>query len=169
MRIGVISDTHGYIDPLLNTYIQDCDQLWHAGDVGTAELIHTLTVDNDLKAVYGNIDGKEIRSMIPEYLYFNIDGLNVMIIHIAGKSPRYNDRVLEIWKEKGIPDMLVYGHSHILKVSRDKRHGGVLCINPGAVGNHGFHKTKTLIKFDIYEGSVSNMKAVELGPRAKMK
>ncbi len=165
MRIGLISDTHGFLDPKVLKHFDDCDEIWHAGDFGTLEVSEQLSALKPLRGVYGNIDGQEIRIQHPEHLKFELEGLKIWITHIGGYPGRYNPKIREEiyhWK----PDLFICGHSHILKVMRDKNVPNLVHINPGAAGKHGFHKIRTIIKFDLHQGSISNMKAIELGQRA---
>ncbi|MFN6944354.1 MAG: metallophosphoesterase family protein [Cytophagaceae bacterium] len=164
-RIGLISDTHSYLDERVFHYFSDCDEIWHAGDFGTAEISDKLAAFKPLKGVYGNIDGNDIRIIYPKNLLFIIEGLKIFITHIGGYPGKYApDARQVIVSEK--PDIFVCGHSHILKVITDTKNHNMLCINPGAAGIHGFHKVRTLIKFDIESKKISNMKAIELGKRA---
>jgi uncharacterized protein len=164
MRIGLLSDTHGYLEPRIADHFENCDEIWHAGDIGDLAVIHALEAIRPVRAVFGNIDGLEIQTAFPEDLHFECDGVKIWITHIAGSPPRYNPRIRkELNKE--IPDVLICGHSHILKVGRDPAYGNMLFINPGAAGNHGFHAVKTLIRFSIVKGTVKDMEVVELGKR----
>ncbi|MCG8329384.1 MAG: metallophosphatase family protein [Chitinophagales bacterium] len=164
-KIGLISDTHSYLDPSVFEYFEPCDEIWHAGDIGSWEVVDQLEAFKPLKAVYGNIDGGNFRQHFTEDLRFDCDGMDVFMTHIGGYPGRYNKRVREIIQENP-PGLFICGHSHILKVMSDKRHG-LLHINPGAAGNHGFHLMRTIIRFDIDHGVVSNLQVVELGERGK--
>lgn len=163
MKIGLISDTHGYLDPKVFEYFAECDEIWHAGDIGTIELYDKLSNFKKLRAVYGNIDGQDIRAICPEDDWFVCEGLNVWITHIGGYPPNYNRRTKAVLKEK-VPDLFICGHSHILKIMRDSANG-LLHINPGAAGIQGFHKVKTLVRFEIEEGTMKNVQVIELGGR----
>jgi uncharacterized protein len=163
MKIGLLSDTHGYLDPKIFTYFSSCDELWHAGDFGSYELANDLAAFKPMKAVHGNIDDRVLRSEYPEDLWFQCQGLNVWITHIAGTPPAYNPRIRKMFSQK-IPDILVCGHSHILRVMKDDRYD-LLYLNPGAAGNQGFHHMRTLLRFEIHEGAVRNMEIIELGKR----
>lgn len=163
MRIGVISDTHSYLDDKVFKYFEQCQQVWHAGDIGDAAVTDRLRERFDLKAVYGNIDGAGLRAEFPEDLFFQVDQKKIFMTHIAGKPSAYNKRVSDLLvKEK--PDIIVCGHSHILRVEFDKKYH-VLFMNPGAAGTHGFHKVKTLLRFEIEGEKILNMEAIEMGPR----
>ncbi|MGB0916875.1 MAG: metallophosphoesterase family protein [Flavobacteriales bacterium] len=162
-RIGLLSDTHGYLDPKLKKYLTPCDEIWHAGDIGTLSVTDKLAQWKTVRAVYGNIDGAEVRVVHPENLIFEIEGVKVLITHIGGYPDRYTARVRElIIQEK--PRLYICGHSHILKVMHDKKYN-CLHMNPGAAGNHGFHKVKTLLRFTLDAGNIKDLEVVELGPR----
>ena len=166
MQIGVLSDTHGYLDDKVFKYFDKCDQVWHAGDIGSVEIIDKLSARFDLKAVFGNIDSSEIRKSSKEDLIFTVDSKKIFITHIAGKPYTYNKRVTNLIQiEK--PHVLVCGHSHILRVEFDKKFN-LLYMNPGACGVHGFHKVKTLLRFEILNNELQNMEAIELGARASI-
>lgn len=164
MKIGLISDTHGYLDPKVFKYFEDCDEIWHAGDIGTLEVAEKLEQFKPMKAVWGNIDGKEIRIRYPEHQHFNCEGLKVWMTHIGGKPPRYSKGIIPVLKTEQ-PDIFICGHSHILRVMTDEKHNRLLYLNPGAAGVQGFHQIKTLLKFDIEKARISNMQVVELGKR----
>ena len=162
-KIGLLSDTHSYLDPKVYKYFADCDEIWHAGDIGTPELARELEAFKPFRAVYGNIDGHELRSMFPEDLIFTCEGLDVWITHIGGYPGRYNKRVRERIRSNP-PKLFITGHSHILKIMPDKKLG-LLHINPGACGIVGFHKVKTLVRFHVHEGQITNLEVIELGLR----
>ena len=164
-RIGVISDTHDYLDEKVFHYFKECDEIWHAGDFGTIELADKLASFKPLRGVYGNIDGKDVRIVYPKELIFETGGAKIFMTHIMGYPGRYSKGISQYIKQIK-PDITVTGHSHILKVITDPTNKNIH-INPGAAGKHGFHHVRTLIIFDLNEGKISNMKAVELGPRAK--
>lgn len=164
MKIGLLSDTHGYLDPAIMGYFKDCDEVWHGGDIGDMKVAAALEAFKPLRAVYGNIDDKDIRVRYPEDLFFDCEGLSVWMTHIGGAPPRYNPRIKKMLK-RSVPDVFVCGHSHILRVARDPAYGGILYLNPGAAGQQGFHHMRTLLRFDISAGQVSNMEVIELGKR----
>lgn len=166
MRIGVISDTHGYLDPKVFDHFKDCDEVWHAGDIGNLEISDKLNEKYKFQAVYGNIDGHELRIQYPEFLFFKRNDVKVMMIHIGGKPPRYNQKVKKLIREYN-PGILVCGHSHILKVEYDIQNK-LLFMNPGAAGKHGFHKVRTLIRFSINGNKPEKMEVIELGPRSEI-
>lgn len=163
-KIGLISDTHGYLDEKVFEYFKDCDEIWHAGDFGTLEISEKLSAFKPLRGVYGNIDGQDIRLIHPLHEKFEIEGMRVWMTHIGGYPDHYNPVIRKELTENP-PHIFICGHSHILKVVSDKKLNNMLCINPGAAGIHGFHKIKTLIRFDINAGKVSGMQAIELGKR----
>lgn len=167
MKIGLLSDTHSYLDPKVFQYFKACDEIWNAGDFGDISLITELKSFKPLRAVFGNIDDKEIQHLFPEDLWFTCEGLTIWMTHIGGAPPNYNPRVKKILKEK-TPDLFVCGHSHILRIKRDPNFNNMLYINPGACGNHGFHKIKTIVRFDITEGKIENMEVIELGKRGAL-
>ena len=160
--VGIYSDTHGWLDPTLVNDFADCEQVWHAGDVGQPEALEPWLSTGNLKGVYGNIDGAEIRSILPEYQFFEIQDFPILMIHIAGKHPRYSARALELIKSLQ-PKMLVCGHSHICRVVQE---GGLLYVNPGAAGRNGFHHQRTALKMTFQNGRPIEMKVLELGKRA---
>ncbi len=166
-KIGLISDTHGFLDPKVFDYFKDCDEIWHAGDFGTLEVSDRLSDFKPLKGVYGNIDAQDIRLVHPLHEKFEIEGLKVWMTHIGGYPDHYNPSIKKELIEN-TPDIFICGHSHILKVVSDKKLNNMLCINPGAAGIHGFHKVKTIIRFDLNAKKISNMQAIELGKRSEL-
>jgi putative phosphoesterase len=168
MKIGVISDTHGFLDPKVFEYFRECDEVWHGGDIGDIQIVEALEKKfKTFRAVFGNIDDKDIQVRFPEDLWFECGGLHVLITHIAGAPPRYNPRIKRLLNTE-VPDILVCGHSHILRIAKDPAYGGMLYVNPGAAGNQGFHHMKTLVRFDIQNKDVKNMEVIELGRRGVM-
>ena len=165
MRIGLLSDTHGFLDDQIFAYFADCDEIWHAGDIGSLVVSEQLSAFKPFEAVYGNIDGADIRARYPEDLWLEREGIRVWITHIGGYPPRYNPRVRQVLAERQ-PDLMVCGHSHILKVVRDPKRHPMLCLNPGAAGRHGFHQIRTLLRFTIKNGQVGDMEVIELGKRS---
>ena len=165
MEIGLISDTHGYLDPRIATLFADCDEIWHAGDFGSG-VAEQLAKMKPMRAVFGNIDDSEIRNTFSEDVRFDVDGVDVWMTHIAGHPGRYEPRVLRELK-RNPPDLLICGHSHILHVEQDSRFGGMQYLNPGAAGHHGFHIERTLLKFTIAAGKVERIRLIELGPRGR--
>lgn len=163
MKVILLSDTHGYLDPGIFPHLEASDEIWHAGDIGDAAVTDTLQKIKPLRAVFGNIDDKELQARLPEDLWFTCEGLSVWITHIGGAPPRYNPRVKKILKEKR-PDLFICGHSHILKVMKDESLN-MLYINPGAAGSQGFHQMKTIIRMELSGGKISKLEVVELGKR----
>ncbi len=167
LKVGCLSDTHGFLDSSIQKYIKDRDLLIHAGDIGSIEVLNTLQSWKPTLAVWGNIDHLSIQMATQEYLIKDLNGLLTLIVHIAGKPPRYNARVSKLIRTHR-PNLLICGHSHILKVAPDPENQ-LLYINPGACGHHGFHLMRTLIRFDIQEGKIKNPDVVELGKRGSLK
>jgi putative phosphoesterase len=162
-RIGLISDTHNYLDDAVFRHFEHCDEIWHAGDFGTAEISDKLKAFKPLKGVYGNIDGYDIRSEFPEKLRFKCEEVNVYMIHIGGYPGRYSTAVkTELYANP--PQLFITGHSHILKVIYDDK---IKCLhmNPGAAGNSGWHKVRTLIRFVIDGKDMKQCEVIELGKR----
>lgn len=166
-RIGLISDTHSYLDPTVFEHFSQVDEIWHAGDIGNLDVTDALAAKKTLRAVYGNIDDTKARNTFPLDLRFDCEGLDVFITHIGGYPGRYNRRVSKLLSEHP-PGLFICGHSHILKVMPDKKHG-LLHMNPGAAGHHGFHHMRTLLRFSISEGIVKDLEVVELGLRGRVK
>ncbi len=147
MNVGILSDTHGFFHHRLLDFFKDVDEIWHAGDIGNMETYLALENIKPLRAVYGNIDGKDLRIQCPEVLFFKADKANVFLTHIGGYPGRYDREVKELIRQNS-PDLFVCGHSHILKVMYDKTHE-LLFINPGAAGKFGFHKSYTAVRMRI--------------------
>jgi putative phosphoesterase len=164
MVIGLISDTHSYLDPQVFDHFSNVDEVWHAGDIGDASVIRELQKFKPVRAVFGNIDDKKIRAEFPEDLWFDYDGFTIWMTHIGGAPPHYNPRVKKILKEK-VPDIFICGHSHILRVKKDPNFNNMLYLNPGAAGNHGFHLVKTMIRFELAKKQIKKMEVIELGKR----
>lgn len=162
-RIGLISDTHSYLDEAVFKHFEQCDEIWHAGDFGTLELANRLQAFKPLKGVYGNIDGNDIRQVYPEKLRWYCEGVEVFMIHIGGYPPRYNPAVKKELTAAP-PKLFICGHSHILKVMYDDK---LQCLhmNPGAAGNQGWHKVRTLIRFTIDGSNMKDCEVIELGKR----
>jgi len=164
-RIGVLSDTHGFFDPKIAKYLADCDEIWHAGDIGDYDVILRLNQIAPVIAVYGNIDGSPIRSRYPGHQRHFREGLDIWMTHIGGYPGAYDARVKPVIFDNP-PGLFISGHSHILKVMPDKNKG-FLHINPGAAGRHGLHKVRTLVRFEVEEARISNLDVIELGARSK--
>lgn len=160
-KILLLSDSHGYIDKKIIKYFDDIDQVWHAGDIGNIKVCETILKTKPLKAVFGNIDNFEIREKFQEDLSFHCEGLKIYITHIGGYPGNYNKRVKKVIEETR-PNVFICGHSHILKVIYDKKND-LLHMNPGACGLHGFHKKRTMLKFNIENKKITNLNVIELG------
>ncbi|MDX9773647.1 MAG: metallophosphoesterase family protein [Bacteroidales bacterium] len=165
MRIGVLSDTHGWVDPVVYEHFADVDEVWHAGDAGNIDVITELESFRPLRAVWGNVDDFRVRRATKEYRFFKAGNKNVLIIHIGGYPGHYSQRALELIRELK-PDIFVCGHSHIVKVIFDRTHN-MLCINPGAAGRTGIHKVMTLLRFTVEGDNVSDMEVIEFGTRGR--
>jgi putative phosphoesterase len=166
-HIGLISDTHGYLDPKVFEYFDSCDEIWHAGDFGTIEVSDELEKFKPLKGVYGNIDGTELRKIHPLIQSFEIEGLKILMTHIGGYPGKYSQQVKELLTLKK-PDLFICGHSHILRIMRDKNYNNMLFINPGAAGKEGFHKIKTIVRFNLDNRKIDNVEVIELGKRGEI-
>jgi putative phosphoesterase len=161
-KIGLLSDTHSYLDDAVFKYFDACDEIWHAGDFGSG-VADKLSAFKPLKGVYGNIDDKDIRLEYPEHLRWKCEELDVWMTHIGGYPGKYTPQVKpEIYTNP--PMLFITGHSHILKVIFDPK---IKClhINPGAAGKSGWHKVRTLIRFDVSEEKIINLEVIELGAR----
>jgi hypothetical protein len=167
MKIGLLSDTHGYLDPAVRDHFLSCDEVWHAGDIGSMSLLEELRAYKPLRAVFGNIDSREIQLQTQEDLIITREGLTILITHIGGSPPAYNTRVKKLLLQHQ-PDVLVCGHSHILKVGRDETQKGMLFLNPGAAGHHGLHHIRTLLRFELSARKVQHMEVIELGKQGKV-
>ncbi|MGQ8337956.1 metallophosphoesterase family protein [Sunxiuqinia sp. A32] len=160
IRIGLISDTHGALSKRILNFLEEVDEIWHAGDIGNPETADELAAMKPLKAVYGNIDGHVLRRMFPENLRFRCEQVEVFMTHIGGYPGRYEPRIRkEIYSNP--PQIFICGHSHILKVINDKKIN-CLHINPGAAGNKGFHRVCTAIRFVIDGKQIRDMEVFEL-------
>ncbi len=164
MKIGLISDTHSFLDPKVFDHFKGCDEIWHAGDIGTMLLADELANFKPLKAVYGNIDDASLQVRFPEDLKFQCEGMNIWMTHIGGAPPNYNPRIKKELKNS-IPDIFICGHSHICRVKKDPNYNNMLYLNPGAAGNHGFHTIKTIIRMEILNGKINSLEVIELGKR----
>lgn len=165
MKIGLLSDTHGFLDPRVFDYFKDCDEVWHAGDAGDL-VLEPLEKFKPLRFVFGNIDTVAVQKKYPENLWFTCGELTIWMTHIAGAPPNYNPRIKKLLKEK-IPDILICGHSHILRIKKDPAYNNLLYINPGAAGNHGLHQIKTLVRFEVHGKVIQNVEVIELGKRGQ--
>ncbi|MEM1215633.1 MAG: metallophosphoesterase family protein [Bacteroidota bacterium] len=166
VRIGLLSDTHSYLDRSIFDYFNEVDEIWHAGDIGDPSVAEELAAFKPLRAVYGNIDEPALRQRFPEDLFFESAGLSVFMTHIGGYPGRYKTRVRRLLDEHQ-PQLYICGHSHILKIMPDAKRG-LLHVNPGACGQHGFHKMRTVVRFSIATGKVQDMEVIELGLRGRI-
>ena len=162
-KIVLLSDTHGFIDNQLLKFVKQADEVWHAGDIGSLEVTDTIKKLKPLRAVYGNIDNALIRTEFPLNNKFTIENVTVWITHIGGYPNRYDARIKEEIL-KNPPQLFISGHSHILKVMYDKKLN-LLHMNPGAAGKHGFHKVRTMLRFEINEDKITNLEIIELEQR----
>ncbi len=162
-RIGLLSDTHHFLDESVFRHFEGCDEIWHAGDFGTSAIADKLKAFRPLRGVYGNIDGQDIRSVYPETLRWVCEGVKVMMTHIGGYPPKYNPAVKKEL-EADPPGLFICGHSHILKIIYDDR---LQCLhmNPGAAGQQGWHKVRTLIRFSVDGANMKDCEVIELGKR----
>ena len=158
-KILLISDTHGYIDQRIIQYAKQSDETWHAGDIGELKVTDELKKVTTVRAVHGNVDNNKIRAEYPENLRFQIEEMKIWITHIGGYPNKYNQRIRQEINNNP-PDIFICGHSHILKVINDKKLD-VLHINPGAIGKHGFHHVRTMIKFEIMKSKIQNLEVIE--------
>ena len=159
MKILLLSDTHSHLDDFMLKHIKNADEVWHAGDIGDLKVTDAIAQYKPLRAVWGNIDNTEARQQFPENNRFVCEDIDVWITHIGGYPGRYTKRVNEIMKSNS-PDLFICGHSHILKVMNDKKNS-CLHMNPGAVGIHGFHKKRTMLRFQINKGKISDLEVIE--------
>ncbi|MBS1606088.1 MAG: metallophosphoesterase family protein [Bacteroidetes bacterium] len=164
LKIGLISDTHHYLDPAILRHFESCDEIWHAGDFGSIAIANELKAFRPLRGVYGNIDGQDVRSVYPETLRWQSEGIKVYMTHIGGYPPKYNPTV-----KPGLladpPQLFICGHSHILKIMYDEK---IKClhINPGAAGRQGWHTIRTIVRLTIDGSNMKDCEVIELGPRA---
>lgn len=165
-KVLVISDTHSYIDDRIIKYASEADYVIHAGDIGSFDVIRKLKSVSEVLFVYGNIDGNEIRSESNKFEFFKLNDLKILLTHISGKTPKYNKETLIKIKEHN-PDLLIAGHSHILKIQYDKINKLVF-LNPGAAGRHGFHLKRTMLRFEIKFNKIENLEIIELGSRSDL-
>lgn len=160
VKIGLLSDTHGYLHPKVFEFFKDCSEIWHAGDFGNIKIADSLNAFRPLKGVFGNIDGQDIRIVYPQYLCFMKEDVRVLMTHIGGYPGHYEKQALaRINAER--PGLFISGHSHILKVIYDKKHQ-LLHINPGAAGTSGFHKSITMVRFVIEGNNIRDLEVFDL-------
>ena len=166
MDIGLISDTHGFLDPRVIKLFGDCDEVWHAGDFGPQVAEKLQRAFPVFRGVAGNIDDDSVRLQYPEDLRFTCAGVDVWLTHIAGRPGRYDRRVRALLRQNP-PDLLVCGHSHVLHVETDYELQNMQYLNPGAAGHHGFHHQRTLLKVKLEAGEISKIRLIELGARGR--
>lgn len=157
--ITLLSDTHNSLDKRFFSYFEKADEIWHAGDIGSLAITDKLRKFAPLKAVWGNIDNQIIRSEFQQTILFRCEEVNVLMTHIGGYPGRYEKKILPII-ERNKPKLFISGHSHILKVIYDQKYN-LLHMNPGAIGNHGIHKVKTLLNFNIEGKEIKELKVIE--------
>jgi len=162
-KILLLSDTHSYIDDQILKFVKQADEVWHVGDIGDLAVTDSIKKWKPLRAVYGNIDDKDARMEFPLDLKFEIENVVVWMTHIGGYPNRYNPRIREEIKQNP-PKIFISGHSHILKVQYDKKLD-LLHLNPGAAGNHGFHKIRTMLRFTLDNSKIENLEIIELATR----
>jgi putative phosphoesterase len=162
-KILLLSDTHSYIDDQILKFVKQADEVWHAGDIGNLEVTDAIKKHKPLRAVYGNIDDKDARAEFPLDAKFTVEDVAVWMTHIGGYPYKYNQRIREEIN-RNPPKIFIAGHSHILKVVFDKKLN-LLHLNPGAAGNHGFHKIRTMLRFELNAGKIENMEVIELAKR----
>jgi len=162
-KILLLSDTHSYIDEDILKYVKQADEVWHAGDIGSLKVTDAIKALKPLRGVYGNIDDAEVRLEFPEHNRFRCEDVDVWMTHIGGYPPKYNSRVYEGIKANP-PRLFICGHSHILKVMPDKKLN-LIHMNPGAVGKHGFHKVRTMLRFTIDGKKIDNLEVIEFPVR----
>ena len=158
-RIGLLSDTHAYWDDRYLEYFESCDEIWHAGDIGSLELATRLNEFRPLKAVFGNCDGGDLRRLYTEKLRWTCEGADVLMTHIGGYPGHYDPRIRQQFLIRP-PKLFISGHSHILKVKYDERLK-LLHINPGAAGLQGWHQVRTLLRFSIDNGNFSDLEVAK--------
>ncbi|MCG8410994.1 MAG: metallophosphatase family protein [Bacteroidales bacterium] len=158
-KIGLLSDTHGFIDTKIIKFFKDCDEIWHAGDIGNLETADKIASIKPLRAVFGNIDGHEVRAAYPQVQHFTCENLSVLMTHIGGYPGKY-EKSMRNAISKLKPQLFISGHSHILKIIYDKKNE-LLHINPGASGRSGFHQVQTAVRFEIDNGEIKNLEIFE--------
>jgi putative phosphoesterase len=163
LRIGLLSDTHGFLDDAVFRHFETCDEIWHAGDFGNTGIARELSAFRPLRGVYGNIDGQDIRSQYPDKLRWRSEDIYVLMTHIGGYPPKYNPAISKDLRADP-PQLFICGHSHILKIIYDDK---LQCLhmNPGAAGKQGWHHVRTLIRFTIDGNNMKDCEVIELGKR----
>ena len=164
-KVCILSDTHGFLDPRILPFLDDCVEVWHAGDFGGLEIADQLKARLPLRGVYGNIDGPEVRREYPEALSFTFAGVKVSMLHIGGKPGKYPAQARALLTSEK-PDLYICGHSHIMRAMPDPKYN-TFHLNPGACGNQGFHDVKTIVFIHFSEGKMARMEVAELGLRGR--
>lgn len=159
-RIGVLSDTHGLLDKRIFAHFKDVDEIWHAGDIGSAEVLQALREFKPTRAVFGNMDSGDVRYSLNEFYRFKVEDVNVLMTHIGGYPGHYNPWLIPMFRKEP-PDLFVCGHSHILKVQYDSLFK-MLTMNPGAAGKQGWQPCQTLLRFTIDGSKIDNLEVIEL-------
>ncbi|MFN8321615.1 MAG: metallophosphoesterase family protein [Chitinophagales bacterium] len=167
LRIGLLSDTHGFLDKKIFEVFSEVDEIWHAGDLGSIALCDELKGFKPFYAVYGNIDDRNIRMDYPMNLVMHREGFKILMTHIGGYPGNYEPKARRKIEEEN-PDIFICGHSHILKVIRDEKYRNMVVMNPGAAGAQGFHKIKTALRFTLHKQKIENLEVVELGKRGEI-
>ena len=162
-RIGVLSDTHGYLDPRVKEHFRDVDEIWHAGDIGSYEVLQALREYKPTRAVFGNMDGGDVRYSLSEFYRFRVEDVNVLMTHIGGYPGHYNPWLIPMF-QKETPQLFVCGHSHILKVQYDPT-WKMLTMNPGAAGRQGWQTAQTLLRFVIDKDQIRDLEVVEFAKK----
>ena len=166
-KIALLSDTHGFIDQTIVKYLLDVDEIWHAGDFGNMAVSDFLASIKPLKGVYGNVDGQDVRKVHSLHQKFQVEGVKVWMTHIGGYPGNYASEIKKsIYTER--PSLFISGHSHILKVMPDPKIPGLLHINPGAAGVHGFHHVRTMVKFTVDKNKIGELDVIELAQRGSL-
>ncbi len=165
-KIVLISDNHSYFGNEIMAHLEAADEIWHAGDIGTLASIEPLMEFAVFRGVYGNIDDQTIKFQFPLDQIFHCEGLKIYMTHIGGYPGRYNSRAYQVIKNER-PNVFICGHSHICKVMPDKANN-LLHMNPGAYGHHGFHKIRTILRFEIHASKIQNLRVIELGMRGQI-
>ena len=163
MKILLMSDTHSTLDNSMIKYIETVDEVWHAGDIGSIDVTDRIKKLKPLRAVFGNIDGTELRKEFPLHNRFTVEGIDVWLTHIGGYPGNYSYELRKQLLENP-PKLFISGHSHILKVMNDKKLD-LLHMNPGAVGKSGFHKKRTMLRFEVSKSDIKNLEVIEIGDR----
>lgn len=161
MVLGILSDTHNYFHPALPQYLSEVDLILHAGDIGTAAVLDQLEALAPTRAVWGNIDGADIRRRVPEVQQFTVDGLKIRMLHIGGRPGKW-ERGIGPSLRVDTPDLFICGHSHILRIDRIPRLKGMLFVNPGAAGQQGFHRVKTCVRLYVENGKIARAEVIHL-------